>query len=187
MTTREPRDIAIAADGSVNVAPIGTTLPTDATTALDAAFVDLGYINEDGVTMSPNTSTDGIAAWQSLAFVRTVISEQDLQLSFEMMQWNEETLKLAFGGGVYTAGVAPEWDFKLPTPDEVQEVACVVEALDPNGSIYRMVFERVQLESTGDIDFARTNNAGLPTTLRALAGTGGRAGTIYGSSASLAP
>lgn len=187
MTTREPRDIAIAADGAVYIAPTGTTMPTDATTALDAAFLDLGYISEDGVTLSPNTSTDGIAAWQSLAFVRTVVSEQDVQLAFEMMQWNENTLVLAFGGGVYTAGVAPEWEFDLPTPDEISEYACVVEALDPNGSIYRMAFERVQLESTGDIDFARTNNAGLPTTLRALAGTGGRAGKILGSSASLVP
>ena len=187
MTTREPRDIAIAADGSVSIAPTGTAMPTDADEALDAAFIDVGYISEDGVTLSPNTSTDGIAAWQSLAFVRTVVSEQDMQLGFELMQWNETSLQLAFGGGVYTAGVAPLWEFDLPTPDEILEYACVVDALDPNGSKYRMAFERVTLESTGDIDFARTNNAGLPTTLRALAGTGGRAGTIYGSSVSLTP
>ena len=36
--------------GYIWVAPLGTTIPTDATTELDAAFVGLGYLSEDGLT-----------------------------------------------------------------------------------------------------------------------------------------
>ena len=35
--------------GGVLVAPLGTTLPTDATTALDPAFITLGRVSVDGV------------------------------------------------------------------------------------------------------------------------------------------
>ena len=34
--------------GAVHWAPLGTALPTSATEALNAAFVDLGYVSEDG-------------------------------------------------------------------------------------------------------------------------------------------
>ena len=36
--------------GYIWVAPLGTAIPTDATTELDAAFVGLGYLSEDGLT-----------------------------------------------------------------------------------------------------------------------------------------
>ena len=38
------------ATGGIWRAPSGSTLPADASTALDAAFVCLGYANDDGVT-----------------------------------------------------------------------------------------------------------------------------------------
>ncbi len=44
--------IVIAGNGSVSVAPVGTDLPADHSTALAAAFVNLGYINEDGATFT---------------------------------------------------------------------------------------------------------------------------------------
>ena len=35
--------------GAIYVAPVGTTLPTDAEVALDAAFAAMGFVSEDGV------------------------------------------------------------------------------------------------------------------------------------------
>lgn len=49
--------------GAVFTAITGSTLPTDATTALDAAFKSLGYCSEDGVTNSSGISTENIKAW----------------------------------------------------------------------------------------------------------------------------
>ena len=54
----------IPADGAaVYAAPLGTTLPTSATAVLDNAFVDLGWVSEDGVTNSISRETTKHRAW----------------------------------------------------------------------------------------------------------------------------
>ena len=49
--------------GGVFYAPIGTALPTNASTALDAAYVGLGYVSEDGISPSREMDSEQIAAW----------------------------------------------------------------------------------------------------------------------------
>lgn len=49
--------------GSILHAPVGTAAPTDATSALDAAFVDLGYANEDGVDFGEDRTVTDVYAW----------------------------------------------------------------------------------------------------------------------------
>lgn len=49
--------------GGLWVAPIGTALPTNESTALSAAFKAPGYVTEDGVTRSESRDTTPIKAW----------------------------------------------------------------------------------------------------------------------------
>jgi hypothetical protein len=46
------------ATGAISVAPVGSALPTDATTALDAAFKGLGYVGPAGVAHPRAVGTD---------------------------------------------------------------------------------------------------------------------------------
>jgi hypothetical protein len=40
-----PSNLVVGSGGSVYIAPVGTTLPTTPTGALNASFVDVGYIS----------------------------------------------------------------------------------------------------------------------------------------------
>lgn len=84
------------ATGAVYLAPAGTTVPTDGTTALSAAFVNMGYISEDGYTYNVETDTEEIKEWNG----RVVLEEQS---SFKethtvnFLETNINTLKAIFG------------------------------------------------------------------------------------------
>lgn len=57
-------------------APLGTTLPSDATTSLPAAWLTAGYCTEDGLTLSTATATTDIAAYGVSVPVRTLVTSQ---------------------------------------------------------------------------------------------------------------
>lgn len=176
---RDPQEIVIAANGGVYIAPVGTTLPADADSPLDTAFVDTGYIDENGVNVSNKVETTGLPAWQSLSDVRVIVTSQTFTAKFALMQWNKATLELAFGGGLYTDHGNGAWEFALPKPGEQAEYAMVIDALD-GANKYRIILERTTLSDLGDIPFLRTGASKLPVTVTALAGSDGRAAKIFG-------
>ena len=49
--------------GALYRAPLGTTLPTDAETALNEAFKALGYISDDGMTNENSPDSSSVKAW----------------------------------------------------------------------------------------------------------------------------
>lgn len=61
--------------GGLYKAPLGTTLPTDASAVLDAAFVSLGPISEDGIKPSRDTKTDKIKEWDGSTLANLLTDE----------------------------------------------------------------------------------------------------------------
>ena len=83
--------------GAVFVAPKGTTLPTDATTALDAAFVCLGYVSEDGLTNNNEMDVSAIKAWGG-AIVYRSLTELDDNFALTLIESeNTDVLKAVYG------------------------------------------------------------------------------------------
>lgn len=96
--------------GAILNAPVGTELPTlddvkPSGVTLDDAFVDAGYANEDGLTLTPDMSTSTIKEWGG-AVVRTVLEEFNGTLAFTLIQTDEASLKMAFGDDHVTSEAA---------------------------------------------------------------------------------
>jgi hypothetical protein len=91
--------IRVAGTGAIWKAPVGSVLPTDSTTALDAAYRNLGYA-KTGFTVTPSLKTTPVNAWQSTNILRNINTELTRKYGFELSQTNIDTLALAWGGTV---------------------------------------------------------------------------------------
>ena len=64
--------------GAIYTAAIGTSLPTDATTALDPSkFVCLGYVSEDGLSNNNELTVEAIKAWGGNIVYRSLTEMND--------------------------------------------------------------------------------------------------------------
>lgn len=86
------------------VADFGATAPTDATTALNAAFKDAGLISEEGVSLSLSETTKEIKAYGSLLAQRTIVTDQDTTFKQKFLESNQYALAVyhrkAISGGI---------------------------------------------------------------------------------------
>lgn len=168
--------VGTANGAGLYIAPLGTALPTDTTTALPAAWKSLGYATEDGVGQMLSVETDDIMSWQDLSPVRTVFKSRTLSYKFSMLQWNPTTLALYMGSKEPTAATDGSYTLSLMAYDKPVEHALVID-IDDNGQKYRMAMLRTILSEVDDLTLQRGTAAPLGITVKCLA-VGGETGRI---------
>lgn len=151
--------------GSIFRAPLGTTLPTDATTALDAAFACLGYISEDGLTNDNSPESESIKAWGGDT-VLVVQTSKDDTFGFTMIEaLNVEVLKAIYGDdnvtGTLDAGIVVK-----ANANDLDEYAWVVEMVLRGGVLKRVVIPSAKVSEVGTITYADGSAVGYETTLQ---------------------
>jgi hypothetical protein len=92
--------VRVAVSGSINLAPVGTTLPTSTTGSLHAAFKPLGYLSEDGLEESIEVSRDPIRGWQNAATVREVVTEAKLTYAGVLIETTVATVEAYYAATV---------------------------------------------------------------------------------------
>lgn len=93
-TTANPR---IWVDSTVYAGAVGTTAPTDTSTSLNAAFKDLGFITEDGLTETREQETkDHYASGGVL--IRTTRSKHKRSFKFACLESNQYVFPLVNPG-----------------------------------------------------------------------------------------
>lgn len=155
--------------GAVFRAPLGTALPTDATTALAAAFANVGYISNNGIVNANAVQKDEYRAWGG-DVVLTYTSENGYTDTFQMTAietMNTETLKMRYGDGNVTGTLAA--GITVAVNDNEDNDAPHVYVIDMilRGALKRVVIPEGVLSATGNITYVDNNPVGYDMTISA--------------------
>lgn len=156
--------VLVALTGAVLSAPAGTAGPVDPTTAWAAAWVNLGWISEDGVTESYSDDSNEIKAWQGGTTVRTVITGSTATYAFTAIETNEEVLARYHKGSTITPGTG--FSTIEIAAAQADSRAWGFDVVDGTNHI-RIILERAEVTERGDIVYNNSDAIGYEMTVTA--------------------
>lgn len=158
--------------GGIYSAPLGTTLPTDATTALNVAFKNLGYVSEDGVKNSDERSTDDIKAWGGDT-VNTVQTEKKDTFTYTLIEaLNVDVLKEVYGESNVSGELATGITIKSNSTQLLPH-CIVIETVLTDNALKRIVLPNAKVTEVGEITYGDSDNVGYETTVTCYPDTAG--------------
>lgn len=162
-----------AAGGAVYRAPLGTTLPTDATTELGEDFVSLGFCSDDGLTNSNSPETDTVKAWGGKDVLPLQTSKPDTFQLKLIEVLNPDVLKAVYGDenvtGTLAAGITVD-----ASTDEAEESAWVIDMVMRDGALKRITIPDASITELGDIVYKDDEAVGYEITLTAMPDSTGK-------------
>lgn len=181
--------IRFAPDGMVYLAPVGGSLvlPTevgDGATA-PAGFKALGYVSENGVTLTPTITTTPLPAWQSAAPVLYNVDSAAFQMQATLLEASKLVTETFFGAEWEevmedvdgTPTPTGEYKLELSSLPELKEFAIVVDWRHGD-HLWRVVMERSMVAERGAITLQRTQSQQFELTIDAM-DSAGKLGAVY--------
>lgn len=155
--------------------PLSAVLPTNTTDPLATSAEDLGFVSEDGLSISTDRSVEPIRDW-NLDDVRLLLTEHSATLTFTIISWTVAGLKAYFGAENVTE-TADEIIVKI-NGGEIANRAWVFNLKDMNRK-RRVVIPNGAISSQGEITFVKGENTPLEIELTALVDDFGEKIYIY--------
>ena len=146
--------------GPIFWGPLGTTGPTNETTALAAALKSLGYIGEDGVTLTEGRDTTKIKAFGGDT-VLVVQTDHTVTLQFSVLEFmNEEVAKAVSGdSNVVVTPTTSTIGTRISSVKNAKKLphkTWAVDVLDDNKKL-RLWVPDGQVTTIGDAQLVHTN------------------------------
>jgi len=153
--------------GAIFRAPLGTTLPTNATSTLNSSFISQGYCSEDGLTNSNSPESQEVKAWGGDTVMNVQTGKKDQYKTTFLESLYPEVLKTIFGpnnvSGTLETGISVE-----ANADEAEEYVWVFDMNMRGGALKRIVLPDAKIIEVGDVNYRDDKAAGYPVTLSAL-------------------
>lgn len=153
--------------GAIFRAPLGTTLPTSATEALNAAFKALGYVSDDGVTNTNSPSTDKAKAWGGATVLNFFDDKSDTWKMKLIEALNTDVLKTAYGDDNVSGDLASGISVKADT-SEYDYYSWVIDMVLKNNVAKRIVIPNASVTELEEIVYKDNAAIGYGITISAL-------------------
>lgn len=173
-TTAEVLSGAPNVAGYTFSAPVGTTAPTDASTALSAAFVNLGFIDDAGLTVKQGSKIVEIRDWNG-DLVAALDDEVTAQITFTMMQTGVATQSEIYGASNVVADTVDTSKLKSVafTGDTLPHRFYSFELKNIKG-LQRLIVEDGQITEVGDLKFVKKDVVKYPVTVTCYRAASGK-------------
>lgn len=153
--------------GAISRAPLGTELPSDAKTELNAAFKSLGHVSEDGVVNSNSMSTESIKSWGG-NIVHEAQTEKPDEFKFTLIEaLNADVLKAVYGDDNVTGDLTTGIKVKA-NADEQASCSFVIDMILKGGILKRIVIPNAKVKEVGEVSYVDNELIGYETTIAAF-------------------
>lgn len=171
--TIDSTEVRLAPSGHVYIAPILTAAPTNVTSPLSGSWSELGYIDEDGVSITPAIDVGDVRMWQSAAAVKRVLNSVDFDVAFVMGQTNLATTSAFFLGQTWTDDGTTA-TLEIPSNPQISdnEFAMVVEWEDGEGHTTRFYTARGTISDRDAMKLARGDATKFGITYKVMDNSG---------------
>lgn len=153
--------------GAISVAPLGSPLPKDAKSELEAAYKNLGYVSEDGLTNANSPDADRIKAWGGDT-VLVVSTEKPDTFEFTLIETvNVDVLKVVYGEDNVVGDLATGITVTA-NADQALPHVYVIDMTLKNKTLKRIVIPNGVVSETGDVEYKDDEAVGYNITVDAL-------------------
>ena len=158
--------------GAIFRAPLGTTLPTNATEELNQAFESLGYISEDGVVNANSPTNTDIKAWGGDVVLSTQTDKPDTFNYTLVEAMNVAVLKTVYGDSNVTGDLNTGITIKANS-EEQQEFEWVIDMILKGNVLKRIVISSGKVTAIDSVTYNGSSAVGYKTTVTAYPDSNG--------------
>jgi hypothetical protein len=164
--------VTLASNGQVSVANYGAALPVTTTGSLAGGFKTLGYLTDDGVSVTPAVDTTGVKAWQAAVDVLEILTSVGLTAKFSAIQLDSASTAAYFFNGTWVDNGLGDATMTFSSNPSLVLCSTVIDWVDQLGFFYRLVLSRGMFTDRDALQLQRTANMAFGLTFECLDNNG---------------